>query len=204
MVWLLVKLHLPKANLINLVNIMSRDSVLLQIIRRGSVALIEMEGRVGDESLNEAMKLPEVELIRPVPLMDMDIITLIKKNLIASFTRRINDLYSRYSLFRFGFDYAASILSDASLINGGHYVISLIMDMANAMGYFNDYNATPDYSRIQVTDPFDSDANSQFLLGFINGILNYSLGKSFAVDVRKVSDNKFLFSSIEISSNNPH
>jgi len=133
----------------------------------------------------------------------MDIIALIRKNLIASFTRRVNDLYSRYSLFRFGFDYAASILNDASIINGGHYVVSLVMDMANAMGYFNDYNATPDYSRIQVTDPFDSDANSQFLLGFINGILNYSFGKAFAVEVNRISDNKFLFSSIELTSSPP-
>jgi len=43
MVWLIVKLRLPKANLINLINIISRDSVLLQIIRRGSAALIEVE-----------------------------------------------------------------------------------------------------------------------------------------------------------------
>ena len=203
MVWLIVKLRLPKANLINLINIISRDSVLLQIIRRGSAALIEVEGSIGEESLNEVMKLPEIELIRSIPLMNMDIIALIRKNLIASFTRRVNDLYSRYSLFRFGFDYAASILNDASLINGGHYVVSLVMDMANAMGYFNDYNATPDYSRIQVTDPFDSDANSQFLLGFINGILNYSFGKAFAVEVNRISDNKFLFSSIELTSSPP-
>jgi len=69
MVWLIVKLRLPKANLINLINIISRDSVLLQIIRRGSAALIEVEGSISEESLNEAMKLPEIELIRSIPLM---------------------------------------------------------------------------------------------------------------------------------------
>ena len=197
MAFILVKLRSDKTNLVGLVNALPGSVTLLQIIRRGRAALVEVEGDVS-AAVNAMNGMLEVTYVRPIQ-DNMDIVTLGRGSLINALSKRLGDVYSSHALFRIGFDYALSMLDSLSIAQGGYNAVELMMDMAWAMGYFDDYSASQGLPRIYLTNPFDAAMGSQFTLGFINGTLNAALGKIFGVELSEVTGSRYTFSYRELS-----
>ncbi|GGP22374.1 hypothetical protein GCM10007981_18180 [Thermocladium modestius] len=196
MAFILVKLRSDKTNLVGLVNALPVSVVLLQIIRRGRAALVEVEGDVS-AAVNAVIGMPEVIYARPIQ-DNMDIIALGRGSLVNALSRRFGDMYSSHALFRVGFDYASSMLDSLSMAQGGYNAVELIMDVAWAMGYFDDYSASQGFSRIYLSNPFDAAIGSQFMLGFINGTLNTAIGRAFGVELSEVAGSRYTFVSREL------
>ncbi len=196
MAFILVKLRNDKINLIGLVNALSRSTVLLQIVRRGRAALVEVEGDAS-AAINAVIGMPEVAYARPIQ-DNMDIIALGRGSLVNALSRRLGDVYSSHALFRIGFDYASSMLDSLSMAQGGYNAVELMMDMAWAMGYFDEYSAPQGFSRIYLVNPFDAAMGAQFTLGLINGTLNTALGRAFGVELSEVAGSRYAFTYREL------